>query len=368
MLLQNVHRLKMWSFLGSVSVGVKKVMKPVLATSSDHDPVQVKLDEWMTQLPKDLKDQPLNALMMPGSHDCGSYGLTTRYGLAPDQKDIQNVWWFKYFPKLALRITKKWCKTQEVNIVQQLNHGVRYFDMRGAPLVIGKKVYTRDLPIGTEAFASTLDLYFVHGLYGPRIYDMLKAISQFINKNPGEVVIVHFQHFHSVNEHMLKHLMDQIMSLFGSKICTYHQSDKCPSLTDLISRGQQVIIFFPTEIESSFKHPALWPSSLLPNPWANTTSIPFLQSFLQYEQSQRQENRFYVTQGVLTPDNLFIKRHLASSLKSSLSNRCNNFLISWLNSKSPGVKGPNIVMTDFVDFKGYAIPRKIVQMNYSQEL
>jgi hypothetical protein len=368
MLIQyGINRINMWSFLGSLSIEIKRMWKPVKASSKEKDSFhEVQLDKWMAQLPKDIKDQPLSSLAIPGSHDCGSYALTTRYGMAPDKNDIQNSWWFKYFPAVALGITKRWCKTQEVNIHQQLKHGVRYFDMRGAPLVIGKKIYTRDLPLGSEAFASTLDLYFVHGLYGPRIYDMLKSISHFLEKNPGEVVIIHFQHFHSVNKHMLKHLMDQIMSLFGSKVCPYKKSDQCPSLNQLMCQGHQVIVFFPTEIESSFKHAALWPSSLLPNPWANTTSIPVLQSFLQKEQNQRNPDRFFVTQGVLTPDNNYIKRNLPRSLKTSLANQCNKFLVSWLETRRSGVKGPNIVMSDFVEFKNYSIPRKIVLMNYSQ--
>ena len=364
------HRIKMWSFLGFVSVEVKKMLK--IKASSKHDSESIPsidLHRWMTQLPTDIKDRPLASLTIPGSHDSGGYSLTTRYGLAPDNKAIRDVWWFKYFPRVALMITKRWCQTQAVSIIDQLHHGIRYFDLRGGPLVIegARQTYTNDISLGCEAYASTLDLYFVHGIYGPRLYDMLKSISQFLTENPGEVVILHFQHFHAVNEQMINHLMNHLISLFGTKICPHKESSQSPSLKNLISKGYQVIVFFPIEMKESYKHPLIWPAELLPNPWANTTSLVYLQSFLQYEQSQRDPDRFFVTQGVLTPDNEYIKHHLPFTLKTSLAAKCNNFLMSWLDTTFPGMTGPNIVMCDFVEFKDYSLPRKIVQLNYTYE-
>jgi len=366
--------------LATVGLQVKRMMKPVYADDTDDRHSRIRLDQWMTHLPKHVRDKPICSLMIPGSHDAGGYGLTTRHGLAPDMNDIQNSWWFKYFPRIALRITKKWTRTQDVSISEQIRHGVRYFDLRGAPLVVGggprgpKKAFTSDISLGNEAFASNIDLYFVHGLYGPRIYDMLKSISKFLEDNPGEVVILHFQHFHSVTEEMLRHLMKQITSLFGSKICPSNEfcNESCKtsckmSLNDLTAKGYQVIIFFPVELKS-FKSPYIWPPELLPNPWADTTSVPLLETFLDCEQSERLTDRFFVSQCVLTPNNKYIRQHFYGSLKSTLAYRCNQFLLKWLDTRSPGVTGPNIVMCDFIDWQRYSIPRKVVRLNYETKL
>lgn len=364
------------------------------------------LEKWMELLPPSVRSRPLSHLLIPGTHDCGSYGLQTRYGISPDHNDLKNAWWFKYFPKVALKITKRWTRTQGANTREQLRHGVRYFDFRGAPRRVvqsGKLV-----PTG-------IDLYFVHGLYGPRIVDMLSTIKTFLEKNTKEVVILHFQHFYAVDEKMIKNLLEHVERIFGDKIARYPKPPEkeeekktephvrivdgnpdvendvkstspktlsnstspkivadstaahvpIPSLEEMSAKGHQVIIFFPAPEEiTPPETDLLWPCDLIPNPWPNTTKIPELQEFLEDNIPHRPKDAFFVTQGILTPDSQYITRHLPSSLRHSLAIPCNQWLEEWLDGQYPGSDGPNIVMVDFCNWNDFVLTRKVVRKNF----
>jgi hypothetical protein len=316
---------------------------------------EVMLSRWMENLPQEVRKKPLLSLMIPGSHDSGSYGLKTSLGFAPDQGDLERAWWFRYFPRLTMKISKRWTKTQAADVTQQLVHGIRYFDLRGAP-----KIYQNQS--NKDKFNAT-KLFFVHALYGPSLSKIVSKVSSFLDAHRKEFVILHFQHFHAVNEVIASRFLDELIRIFGHKMCPFSPKNAQSSLDDLLSKGHQVIVFFPSD--SKIKSDKLWPPEYLPNPWANTTDIKSLAQFLDESMTKRSPDRFYVTQGVLTPDHPYIRDHFLSSLRKSLAEPCNKFLLDWIKNKEPGATGPNIVMSDFVDWNDYELPRQIIMKNFN---
>lgn len=337
------------------------------------------LCNWMTCLPSTLQQMPIWDLTLPGkfwqpwsyellttsltvlrffallssslssarkgSHDSGSFALESKSGIAPDKPDLRR-WWMRVFGFVAYPVVKKWTITQKLNIRQQLESGIRYFDFRAAPK------------------PNDIDLYFVHGLYGPKIIDMCLDINRFLDKHKKEIVIIHIQHFITACAEQQLHLLLELVRIFKNKVCPFELS-KSPStvtLDYLWSQGFQVFIFFPTR--STVTSNYLWPAQYLPNPWANTTKPDFLDEFLSKQVDNRLPDRFYVTQGVLTPDDDYVKRHLFSSLYRRLVLSCNESLIDWLRGRQAGAKGPNVVMTDFVEWNSFHLPRKVVALNY----
>lgn len=315
------------------------------------------LSRWMENLPSEIRKKPLLSLMIPGSHDSGSYGLKTSFGFAPDQGELERAWWFKYFPRLTLRISKRWTKTQAADVTQQLLHGVRYLDLRGAP-----KFYQMDMSM-EKSPSRTTKLFFVHALYGPSLSKIASHVRDFLDTHRGELVILHFQHFHAVSRVMESQFLEELVRLFGHMICPFSPANARSSLDHLISKGYQVILFFPSN--SLVTSDKVWPSDYIPNPWANTTDIKCLQTFLDENLSQRKTDRFFVAQGVLTPDHAYIRDHFVSSLRKSLAEPCNKFMSSWVDMQAPGATGPNIVMADFVDWNYYELPRQIVLKNFN---
>ena len=301
---------------------------------------------WMACLPEKLTQLPIWSLTLPGSHDSGSYALESKDGISPDKAELRK-WWMRVFGFIAYPIVKRWTITQTMNMTQQLEAGIRYFDLRAAP----------------KPSPTNLDLYFVHGLYGPRIVDICRDINSFLNENPQEIVIIHIQHFISATVEQQLHLLLDIFGIFKQKVCPYNEQTKeDASLDTLWHNGHQVFLFYPGI--TSITSPYLWPPQYLPNPWANTTNANNLEQFLSDQVRRRSPDSFYVTQGVLTPTDAYVKEHLLSSLYRRLVSACNTTMVAWLDNYEAGPRGPNIVMTDFIEWNNFEIPRKVIEMNY----
>ncbi|MEU0002442.1 hypothetical protein ABZ069_36640 [Streptomyces microflavus] len=77
----------------------------------------------MEQLRGTIGDRPLKHIVMPGSHDSGSWSITRNSGLCPygESADVARRW-----PALASSMSR----TQSGSLTRQLDAGARYFDLR----------------------------------------------------------------------------------------------------------------------------------------------------------------------------------------------------------------------------------------------
>lgn len=242
---------------------------------------------------------------------------------------------------------KKWFKTQRVDVLDQLNHGVRYFDLRVAS----------DPCDG--------DLYFVHGLYGDKIISLLRPMRDFLDENQQEIVFLDFQHFHQVSHAQHHILINGLIQLFGSKICPYVKYRRIEELTlaEMWSKKYQIIIFYRDD-DLTGRYNELWPGSMLLNPWGNTACqsklIPFLWSGL----SSRPMDKFYVHQAILSPSKALVIRNICNNLYSRLSKNGNQKIEEWLLEVKKTNFKPNIIMVDFVDYSDYILAKRTILINY----
>ena len=283
-----------------------------------------------------------------GSHDSGSYSLSHGRGLAPDRSWNGTLNAINLFPKLTCRfVIKKWFKTQRVDIKEQLNHGIRYFDLRTA----------------SDPFDN--DLYFVHGLFGDKILTMLRSLRDFLDSNEREIVFLDFQHFHSVSQAQHITLINNLIQLFENKICPYVKYRRLDELTlaEMWSKKYQVIIFYRND-DLSGRYNELWPSTMLPNPWANTALSSKLIPFLWNGLSNRPSDTFFVHQAILTPSKSLVARNICYSLYSGLSKTGNQKIEEWLLEVKKTNFKPNIIMTDFVDYNDYVLVKRTILINY----
>ena len=111
-------------------------------------------DHWMADLEAQIKDLTLATVILPGTHDSGTYGIKWDSAFAPPdcvdpgiKRGIAKVQefcdWAIYVPtftafciafnKSTSAITAPWAKAQGQSIADQLAGGVRYFDLRFFP-------------------------------------------------------------------------------------------------------------------------------------------------------------------------------------------------------------------------------------------
>ncbi|KAJ9584898.1 hypothetical protein L9F63_020753, partial [Diploptera punctata] len=302
------------------------------------------LENWMAILPESLRNMPVIYLAIPGSHDSGTYSITSSAPMSPDALPfVRGV--AKVFGRLVKTFVHNWSITQRLSIKDQLKSGIRYVDLR----------------VATKP--GTKDIFFVHGQYGSNIEIIFQDISTFLADHEDEIVILDLQHFYSFTKENHTYLMSLIDSYFGNKLCPLSHIVSHISLRWMKEKNHQVITIYRNDAAQG--NPAFWPSSRWPTPWPDTTSIDTLFSFLDQKLSSRPSEAGFVTQCVLTPDVKYFLKHCFSSLKKKCARPCNQAMVPWLQKQHPGSKGINVVICDFIGMKEISFCKTIVQLNAS---
>ena len=296
----------------------------------------------MSDLPDDLKRQSLSKLAIPGTHNSFTFSLNKSGPVGTDEEElVQKLAKSCITGPLTKAIIYRWARCQTSRVQEQLEQGVRYFDIR-----VGM---VQD------------ELYILHGLYGLEVGDVLREVASFLAKNPGEVVFLDFQHFYDLKLEHHDRLGATIESVFEAKLCPCR--GQVPSLEEMTKSSQQVVVIYPVSNELE-KHKFLWRRAFCPNPWANTMSTLYLGKFLDSVLQNRDRDRLLVSQAILTPQISTVIRHPFSSLKATV-NPCTKFVkLTWLPKLKREIQCPNIVMTDFAE---NSTCRQIVAINYKQK-
>lgn len=288
----------------------------------------------MSDLPEKLWDISLCNLAIPGSHDSMSYCLDLSSPVKPSEKIL------KYLDHILPCITRpeihKWCKTQESGVTQQLEEGVRFFDLR----------------IAHKPNDATEHLYFIHGIYTTvTVQDAFKEFGEWLGSHPKEVVILACRFVEGMAEHLHRQLIQKITTTFGAKLCLKTSIEQV-TLRKLWKLGCQVIISYDCFIAKDY--PELWPG--IPYWWADTYHAKSLVHYLETQKQVGRPDGFFVAGMNLTEDWWYIATHLNSSLKK-LTFPNYPYLCDWIKKQCVGPGKPcfNIIAGDFIG-AGYLVP------------
>ncbi|KAM3836473.1 PI-PLC X domain-containing protein 2 isoform 1-T1 [Vipera latastei] len=289
--------------------------------------------DWMGSLPPVLGALPLSTLAIPGSHDSFSYWVDDRSPVGPDQAIA-----IRRLAKIPLvkKLMKKWSVTQNLTFKEQLDSGIRYFDLR----------------VSSKPGEAGEEIYFIHGLFGTTVCDGLVEINSFLTHHPKEVIFLDFNHFYAMDSNHHTYLISKIEEIFGSKLCPKECVENV-TLQNLWEKQQQVLVFYHHPICEIY--PVLWTGNKMPAPWANTTNVHKLLQFLETTLNERAKHgSFHVSQAILTPRVKTVARHLSRGLKNTLVHRNLPFILNWVKLQKPGIMGVNIITSDFVEQVDFA--------------
>lgn len=268
-------------------------------------------------------------LFVTGSHNSFT-GRLEKYGDLDTEypqwlNDLLNNW--MKLEDIAKEKIYNWSKTQDTSFTDQLRIGVRYFDLR---------ISVRNG-----------DFYLSHTLYAQRVQDAFTEIKSFLNCHPTEVILLDINHlygFDSATTH--EKLVSVIRQVFGNELCPYQNIFQV-TLEHIWSQKQQVLVFYH-DSDTTARHHFLWPASNITSPWPNLSNENDLLRYLNDRLwLGRNNDIFYVTQAVLTPDADFILTHYEGSLKQDMS--LSSRFLSWLQSKHSGYDGINVFIMDFIN-------------------
>lgn len=303
------------------------------------------LSKWMEIFSKIIQDKPITELYLPGSHDSATYQLENHIGKNQDLSNKLNY--------LGINNTiKNWAQAQDLSVLQQLVAGIRYLDLR---------VIYRD---------SKKEFYTVHGLYGPSLDDILKQISQFLAKNPKEIIVIQVGDLRYMPNGELSHnnLVDKLKKYFGDKIIDKSTPLDTP-IKDLWQNKKQVFLIYDN-YDIASKYDYLLPTKSINSYWANKDSVNDLKEALDKNLANRKEDKkqFYVIQSQMTPNNSTIAKSYIPFTKNfdnlkQMADAVKNNLVSWLSEWRS--HGPAIILLDFVNDE---TSNKIISLNTPKKL
>ncbi|XP_033118202.1 PI-PLC X domain-containing protein 3-like [Anneissia japonica] len=285
---------------------------------------------WMENLPPDLCCQPLKNIAIPGTHNTFTYSLKADSPVSPGTPDtIRNL--VTVFGKPASKVILKWSITQSLTIKEQLEYGIRYFDLRVATC--------KKHP----------GLYFIHGLYGCSVESGLAEIAEWLDAHPKEVVFLDFNHLYDMQPQDHQKLFEILKETFGNKLCPIIDTEET-ALNVLWENGWNVLVFYHNSYRQREDINTLWPGSHIPAPWPNTPEPTKMVNLLEANHTRgRNVKTFHVTQGILTPSGTTILQHIARPLKAVFAVPAMKNLKFYLKDKKAGATGVNIVTADFVE-------------------
>lgn len=297
---------------------------------------------WMNELPEHLHCISLTKIAIPGSHDSFTYDINKsndicKVNIPEFLRKFVNCRFVRYF-------IYNWSITQTLNVIDQLENGIRYFDIRVASKV------ERDKRLA----------FYVHGMYSRNILQYLEEMKEFLESHRKEVVLLDFNHFYDMFPDDHCQLIENVLDIFGSMVCPVRDLDTL-SLEWMWSNGYQVIIIYHCSCDPV--HEFLWSASSIRSRWPDKRSCEDVVKFLDEEWSREREfpSKFKVYQEVLTPDTNFILKRIRQNLKESLIDlRAFEKFVKWIRSRPSRPESEitknqaNIFIADFIELNGFA--------------
>lgn len=282
---------------------------------------------WMTNLSEQLQNAPLCQIAIPGSHDSCTAAITPTSAIGPDLVPILQEF-AKYTGRFGRRCIYNWSKTQSLQISDQLSLGIRYFDLRLCPR------------------GQSRTFWSLHGLFCDEILDVFRALQTFLDQNPKEVVLLDFNHFYAMKNDDHIQLTKLIVETFQHKLCPRQESITNLNLKKMWQNQWQVIVFYRDIVRDP---KMIWSDDSCISPWPNSANQTIALQYLENHLKTRPNDKFYVCQGILTPQVSTVLSKPCFSLKTGLVDNWNPIFLQWVKKQNLGANGLNIVILDFVD-------------------
>jgi len=302
-----------------------------------------------------IGDVPLCRVTLPGTHDSGTYGMTTRSALDPYNEGarLRVVMAAERMAQQrgtsARELIALWSKAQDLSISDQLHAGIRYLDLR---VSLVDSTYM----LGHVLVCGTLD-------------DALQQVLMFTLRYPSELIIVDVNHIYGMETTKSQvALINFIAGILDGRLVQGPQT-LGPHNTvneilhhDPVDKARVILLFASSAAIAASGRTDVWCSEAENDPPCESSQIislwpdqPIATGVLEHitSQPERDLNRFYVSQGQITPSD-----ELISDLGVGLSSHpgslreaaelSNPEVLSMAAREWRGT-APNIIILDFFE-------------------
>ena len=259
--------------------------------SSDRDSVRDK-HCWMSTMPNIYK-ATLGQVVWPGTHDSGAYLEEFDCSRVSSEDRLMKLASFalRCLGRRAKRFASGWARAQQLSVKEQLEHGVRYLDLRVARCDRSR------------------DYYITHSIGGPDLDDVLQQIAGFARKNSKEIILIRMCPRSRSVDHAELH--EVVCRNLEELVLKKPQQELRPSpisytLSRLLEEGRIVVFYASHASMSNPKLTAFWSPDCIHNPWSYSLDPREKEEFqlTQYKSfrtSVPRHTRLFNFQFVLTP-------------------------------------------------------------------
>lgn len=275
------------------------------------------MDNWMSE----YGSMPLNELIIPSSHNSGTYNISAASRISPDSPT----------PLAALVpcIVAPISKCQGLNILQQLNCGIRIFDLR---------ICYRGL-----------SQWIVHGQYSVSLRDALKNVDVWLDTHPKEVVIIITRYLDGVD-------LNPLINYIGEeRTAKYPGLNPKSKLSEFWTNKTNCVV-----IADCYGADYIWPSfDTITSTWCNKQDVEELKSWQDNDLPVSYGNNIWVAQLILTPTFLTVIR---GGIPYSFAGEIDAVLLQWITQWKSEKKALNAIMLDFAGCNDNVISQ-LIKMN-----
>jgi len=287
----------------------------LLAPSASGQPTA----NWISQVFRHRPETRLVDLVLPGTHDAGSYAINGKSKAAPGS------------PKLYTRfgtLAAGWARTQEQDLEHQLLGGIRYMDLRIA------KVDDR--------------LVLVHGLVSCPLRGALQGMQRFARSHPREVVILDMQAMpgstsHDALDQLLVGVLGRHMVEIEGKIGSWTLAR--------IWRSKRNLIILSRNRKFARRRAAYRGRDDLDSVWTDARDLKSLKTRLDARIRARNRNRLQCAYLTFTPDAKTVVTGplVGTGTLRAMSQPLFRLPGKWIPGWVEAGLHPNVVAVDFYD-------------------
>jgi len=130
------------------------------------------LSQWMSYLPEEFGQKPIYEILLPGTHDSAAFNYLPEARFEGSKSN----WASKFYKLPPVKSTiERWTLTQDLNFYEQLNSGIRKFDLR------------------LSYDQSQNQFYFSHTFATVRVEEGLEQIRAFLRATSQEILFLECQ-------------------------------------------------------------------------------------------------------------------------------------------------------------------------------
>ncbi len=305
---------------------------------------------WMADVNQKIGDVPLCRVALPGTHDSGTYGMTTQSAFDPYNEGARARVVDAVNRVAAQRgisagpLMLGWSKAQDLSIGDQLRAGIRYLDLR----------------------VSLVDSTYLLGhilVCGP-LDDALQQVLTFTQQYPSELIILDVNHLYGMQTIEAQvALIDFIAGILDGRLVqgppTLDPSNTVNEILqhDPTGEARVILLFASAAAVAASGRADVWCSEAENYPPCESSQIISLwpdqdnaTGVLEHIRSQpeRDLNRFYVSQGQITPSEELISRSSHPGSLREAAELSNPEVLAMAAQGWIGT-GANIIILDFFE-------------------